>query len=73
MPFIKIVLEVSFIFKDCGGIALGSSRNLITILLSGSQPGLEVLNTDNEWVRVDSNKGWLVINAGDMLNKCSNN
>jgi len=46
--------------------------NLITVLLSGSQPGLEVLNTDNEWVPVDSSKGWLVVNSGDMLNKCSN-
>ncbi len=46
--------------------------NLITVLLSGSQPGLEVLNSEKKWVPVDSNKGWLVINSGDMLNKCSN-
>ena len=47
--------------------------NLITILLAGSEPGLQVLNLNNEWVNVDSDKGWLIINAGDMLNKCSNN
>ena len=46
--------------------------NLITILLSGSEPGLQVLNMDKEWVDVGSNKGWLIINSGDMLNKCSN-
>ena len=46
--------------------------NLITILLSGSQPGLQVLNSDNKWIDVDSDKGWLIINSGDMLNKCSN-
>ena len=45
--------------------------NLITVLLSGSEPGLEVLNMNKEWVSVDSNEGWLVINSGDMLNKCS--
>ena len=47
--------------------------NLITVLISGSEPGLQILNKDGNWVDVDSNKGWLVINAGDMLNKCSNN
>jgi len=46
--------------------------NLITILLSGSEPGLQVLNMDNKWIDVGSNKGWLIINSGDMLNKCSN-
>ena len=47
--------------------------NLITVLLTGSEPGLQVLNMNNEWVNVDSNDGWLVFNSGDMLNKCSNN
>ena len=47
--------------------------NLITVLISGSEPGLQLLNKNNHWIDVDSNKGWLVINAGDMLNKCSNN
>ena len=46
--------------------------NLITILLSGSQPGLQVLNMHKEWINVDSDNGWLIINSGDMLNKCSN-
>ena len=45
--------------------------NLITILLSGSQPGLQVLNANREWVDIESNKGWLIVNSGDMLNKCS--
>ena len=26
---------------------------------------------NKEWVSVDSDEGWLVINSGDMLNKCS--
>ena len=45
--------------------------NLITILLSGTEPGLQVLTMENNWINVDSDKGWLVINSGDMLNKCS--
>ena len=47
--------------------------NLITILLAGSEPGLQVMNMDKKWIDVDSNNGWLVINSGDMLNKCSDN
>ncbi len=47
--------------------------NLITILLAGSQPGLQVLDTNRKWVDVATNKGWLIINSGDMLNKCSHN
>ena len=47
--------------------------NLITILLSGSQPGLQVLCKNKKWVDVPSDKGWLIVNSGDMLNKCSNN
>ena len=46
--------------------------NMITILISGSEPGLQVLNKDNEWIDVESDKGLIVINSGDMLNKCSN-
>ena len=47
--------------------------NLITILLTGSEPGLQIMNMNKKWVDVDSDNGWLVINSGDMLNKCSNN
>ena len=47
--------------------------NLITILLSGSEPGLQLLDKNRKWVDVPCNDGWLIINSGDMLNKCSNN
>jgi len=46
--------------------------NLITVLISGSEPGLQVLDGDNKWVNVKSDAGWLVINIGDMLQECSN-
>ncbi len=45
--------------------------NLITILPAGSQPGLQVLTKDGQWVDVKCNPGWLVINTGDMLQECS--
>ena len=68
----------SSIFKFCCDknalrAAAHGDINLITVLLSGSEPGLEVLNMNKEWVSVDSDEGWLVINSGDMLNKCSDN
>lgn len=45
--------------------------NLITILISGSQPGLQVKSKENKWVDVKSDPGWLIINIGDMLQECS--
>jgi len=45
--------------------------NLITILVTGSQSGLQVQNTEKKWVDVACNAGWLIINTGDMLSECS--
>ena len=45
--------------------------NLITILLSGSKPGLQVKNSDNKWIDVKSDYGSLIVNIGDMLQECS--
>ena len=59
--------------KNAVRAAAHGDINLITILLAGSQPGLQVLNTNREWIDVATNKGWLIINSGDMLNKCSDN
>jgi len=46
--------------------------NLITVLISGSEPGLQVLDGEDNWIDVKSDPGWLVINIGDMLQECSN-
>jgi len=46
--------------------------NLITILITGSQPGLQVKSNENKWIEVECNPSWLVINIGDMLSECSN-
>ena len=45
--------------------------NLITILVAGSQPGLQVKTKDDKWLNVECNPGWIVINSGDMLSECS--
>jgi len=41
--------------------------NLITLLAEGSSGGLELLTRQNTWMPVQSLRGHLVINAGDML------
>ena len=46
--------------------------NLITVLVSGSQPGLQVKDKEGNWINVKSKKGQIVINIGDMLQECSN-
>ena len=45
--------------------------NLITLLVSATQPGLQVKNTRGKWIDVQSRKGELVVNTGDMLQECS--
>ncbi|MBS30218.1 MAG: 2OG-Fe(II) oxygenase [Candidatus Marinimicrobia bacterium] len=46
--------------------------NLITILLSGSEPGLQVQDSNSNWIDVESDYGSLIVNIGDMLQECSN-
>jgi isopenicillin N synthase-like dioxygenase len=46
--------------------------NLITLLAEGTSGGLELLTRNGEWVAVQSLRGQLVINAGDMLQRVTN-
>ena len=46
--------------------------NLITLLVAGTQPGLQVKDTNGKWHEVPSDLGSLVINVGDMLQEASN-
>lgn len=41
--------------------------NLITLLPAATAPGLEVLDTANQWHQVACNPNTIVVNAGDML------
>ena len=45
--------------------------NLITVLVSGTQPGLQVQDTDGSWHDVSCDPGCLAINTGDMLQEAS--
>ncbi|MEP7269193.1 MAG: 2-oxoglutarate and iron-dependent oxygenase domain-containing protein [Saprospiraceae bacterium] len=47
--------------------------NLITLLVGASAGGLQVMNLQNEWLDVVTEKGEIVINVGDMLQRLTNN
>ncbi|MEM8855976.1 MAG: 2OG-Fe(II) oxygenase family protein [Pseudomonadota bacterium] len=45
--------------------------NLITLLLSGSAPGLQARDTDGAWHDVPCDRGMIAVNIGDMLQRAS--
>ncbi|MFT6899782.1 MAG: isopenicillin N synthase-like dioxygenase [Paraglaciecola sp.] len=45
--------------------------NLLTILPSANEPGLQVKGKDNEWIDVPCDFGNLIVNIGDMLQEAS--
>lgn len=47
--------------------------NLITLLVGASAGGLELLNSENQWVAVSPEADEFVINVGDMLQRLTNN
>jgi len=47
--------------------------NLITLLVGASAGGLQLLNTDGEWLDITPEKDEIVINVGDMLQRLTNN
>lgn len=46
--------------------------NLITFLPSATAKGLQVMTTEGVWIDVECTPGDLIINAGDMLQMCTN-
>ena len=46
--------------------------NLITVLLAGSEPGLQAMDTNGKWHDISCDKNMLVVNSGDMLSMASN-
>lgn len=46
--------------------------NLITLLPAATAPGLEVMDVSGNWHSVPCDKGSIIINVGDMLQKCTN-
>lgn len=47
--------------------------NLITLLLGASAEGLQVLNSQNQWISINNSHDTVVVNVGDMLQRLTNN
>jgi isopenicillin N synthase-like dioxygenase len=47
--------------------------NLITLLCEGTASGLELLTRDGQWIPVDTLRGQIVVDSGDMLSRVTNN
>ena len=47
--------------------------NLITLLIGASAEGLEVLNKNKKWIKIDTQSNEIVVNVGDMLQRLTNN
>ncbi|MGZ4123764.1 MAG: isopenicillin N synthase family dioxygenase [Tumebacillaceae bacterium] len=47
--------------------------NLITLLCEATSSGLELLTRDGQWYPVEALKGQIVVDAGDMLSRITNN
>ena len=45
--------------------------NLITLLVAGSQPGLQAMDNEGNWHKVPVDKGMITVNVGDMLQMAS--
>jgi Isopenicillin N synthase and related dioxygenases len=46
--------------------------NMITLLCEATEAGLEILTHDGEWVGVSALSGQIVVDAGDMLSRVTN-
>ena len=46
--------------------------NLITLLIGGQQAGLEILSSDNKWLRASVEDDVTICNVGDMLQRLTN-
>ena len=45
--------------------------NLLTLLPAATAKGLQVKDAQGNWLDVPVNPGWIIVNAGDMLQECS--
>ena len=59
--------------EDSQAIRAGAHEdiNLITLLVAGSESGLQVMGSDGNWVDVSTSPEYIVVNVGDMLQECS--
>ncbi len=57
---------------NCVRAAAHEDINLITILVSATTSGLELLDRDGQWLPVETDKNNLIVDAGDMLSRITN-
>ncbi|WP_025770559.1 isopenicillin N synthase family dioxygenase [Thioalkalivibrio sp. HK1] len=59
--------------EEAGAVraAAHSDINLLTVLPASNQPGLQVRRTDGNWIDVPCDFGYLIVNAGDMLQEAT--
>lgn len=57
---------------NCIRAAAHEDINLITILVAATQTGLELLDRDGKWLPVETEKNNLIVDAGDMLSRITN-
>lgn len=57
---------------DALGIGAHTDIECFTILCQGSQPALQILNVNGEWIEAPPIPGTFVVNIGDMLARWSN-
>ena len=58
--------------KDAMRAAAHEDINLLTLLPAATAEGLQVKDAFGDWVDVPINPGWIIVNAGDMLQECTN-
>lgn len=59
--------------EEAGAIRAAAHEdiNLITLLVAGTEPGLQVLDFNGSWLDVECDPGTIVVNTGDMLQMAS--
>ena len=59
--------------KDSNSIRAAAHEdiNLLTMLVAGTQPGLQVLDLNQEWHDVSCDPSTIIVNSGDMLKMAS--
>ncbi|HRK08099.1 MAG TPA: 2-oxoglutarate and iron-dependent oxygenase domain-containing protein [Pseudobdellovibrionaceae bacterium] len=57
----------------CVRAAAHEDINLITVLVAATASGLELKDRDGTWLPIDSDPNSLIVDAGDMLSRLTNN
>jgi isopenicillin N synthase-like dioxygenase len=58
--------------KSCVRAAAHEDINLITLLVSASSSGLELLTREGDWLAVDAAPDTIIVDSGDMLARITN-